>query len=275
MSESTTTATTEDLIDPAAAIEPGVAVVTGAGGGIGRAIVADFIRARYTVAACDLNIDAANSAFTKATEVMAAQSNTGQPTGSAYRMDVSDSDQVRAVIAQVEDELGPVQVLVNNAGIDKIEPFIDSTEETWRRIVDVNYLGTVIVTRAVLDGMLERRYGRIVSIASDAGRVGSSGEVVYSGTKGAVIAFTKALARETATSNITANTVCPGPTDTPLLDQVAQQSQKRFEALGRAVPMKRIGTPADIAPAVTFFAQPSSAYITGQTLSVSGGLTMA
>ena len=123
--------------------------------------------------------------------------------------------------------------------------------------------------------MLSRSYGRIVNIASDAGRVGSSGEVVYSGTKGAVIAFTKALAREVATSNITANTVCPGPTDTPLLDQVAQQSQKRFEALARAVPMKRIATPADIAPAVTFFADPRSAYITGQTLSVSGGLTMA
>jgi 2-hydroxycyclohexanecarboxyl-CoA dehydrogenase len=215
------------------------------------------------------------TAYTRAIEAVAAQANTGQPTGAPYRMDVSDSDQVRTVIAQIDEEMGPIQVLVNNAGIDKIEPFVDSNEKTWRRIVDVNYLGTVIVTRAVLDGMLERRYGRIISIASDAGRVGSSGEVVYSGTKGAVIAFSKALARETATSNITVNTVCPGPTDTPLLDQVAQQSQKRFDALGRAVPMKRIGTPADIAPAVTFFAQPTSAYITGQTLSVSGGLTMA
>src|SRR4051812_45185223 len=118
MSEPVPTAT------PPAAVEPGVAIVTGAGGGIGRAIVADFISAGYTVAACDLNIDAANSALTQATEAMAAQSNAGSPSGSAYRMDVSDSDQVRAVIAQVEDELGPVQVLVNNAGIDKIEPFV-------------------------------------------------------------------------------------------------------------------------------------------------------
>jgi 2-hydroxycyclohexanecarboxyl-CoA dehydrogenase len=123
--------------------------------------------------------------------------------------------------------------------------------------------------------MIARSYGRIVNIASDAGRVGSSGEVVYSGTKGAVIAFGKALARETATQNITINTVCPGPTDTPLLDQVAQQSQKRYDALSRAVPMKRIGTPADISPAVAFFAHPNAAYVTGQTLSVSGGLTMA
>jgi 2-hydroxycyclohexanecarboxyl-CoA dehydrogenase len=253
----------------------GVALVTGAGGGIGRAIVADLIRTGYTVAACDLDLAAATAAYTDAAEGRAAQGDDGQPVGAAYRVDISNSEEVREVVAQITAELGPVRVLVNNAGIDKIEPFVESTEPTWRRIIEVNYLGTVIVTRAVLDGMLGRQYGRIVNIASDAGRVGSSGEVVYSGTKGAVIAFTKALARETATSNITANTVCPGPTDTPLLDQVAQQSQKRFDALGRAVPMKRIGTPADIAPAVTFFAAPTSAYITGQTLSVSGGLTMA
>jgi 2-hydroxycyclohexanecarboxyl-CoA dehydrogenase len=253
-----TAATEEATIEPPTT-PGGVALVTGAGGGIGRAIVGDLARAGYVVAACDLDLDAAN----------------GVRAGGAYRMDISDSDQVRDVIARILDELGPIQVLVNNAGIDKIEPFTDSTEDTWRRIIDVNYLGTVIVTRAVLDTMLSRRYGRIVNIASDAGRVGSSGEVVYSGTKGAVIAFSKALAREVATSNITVNTVCPGPTDTPLLDQVAQQSQKRYEALSRAVPMKRIATPEDVAPAVTFFANPGSAYITGQTLSVSGGLTMA
>jgi len=243
----------------------GVAVVTGAGGGIGGAIVAELSRAGYIVAACDLDVDAAERALKEA----------GVGEGGAYRMDVSDSAGVAEVVTSIERDLGPIRVLVNNAGIDKIEPFVESTEETWRRIVDVNYLGTVIVTRAVLDHMIARSYGRIVNIASDAGRVGSSGEVVYSGTKGAVIAFGKALARETATQNITINTVCPGPTDTPLLDQVAQQSQKRYDALSRAVPMKRIGTPADISPAVAFFAHPNAAYVTGQTLSVSGGLTMA
>jgi 2-hydroxycyclohexanecarboxyl-CoA dehydrogenase len=253
----------------------GVALVTGAGGGIGSAIVGDLVRAGYTVAACDLDLAAASAAHCHAVQDLAGQADSGSPAGSAYGMDISDSDQVREVVARITADLGPIRVLVNNAGIDKIEPFTESVETTWRRIIEVNYLGTVIVTRAVLDGMIGQRYGRIVSIASDAGRVGSSGEVVYSGTKGAVIAFTKALAREVATSNITANTVCPGPTDTPLLDQVAQQSQKRFEALARAVPMKRIATPADVAPAVTFFAHPHSAYITGQTLSVSGGLTMA
>jgi 2-hydroxycyclohexanecarboxyl-CoA dehydrogenase len=242
---------------------PPVAIVTGAGGGIGGAIVADLVRAGFSVAACDLNPDAAERA------VAAAGG------GRAYRMDVSDSASVREAVGAIETDLGPVGVLVNNAGIDKIEPFVDSTEDTWRRVVEVNYLGTVIVTRAVIDGMLARGAGRIINISSDAGRVGSSGEVVYSGTKGAVIAFAKALARETAAAGVTVNVVCPGPTDTPLLDQVAQQSQKRYEALARAVPMKRIGTPADIAPAVTFFAGPGAAYITGQTLSVSGGLTMA
>ena len=256
---------TEQSITPDLPTTPGgVAVVTGAGGGIGGAIVAELSRAGYIVAACDLDVDAAKRALAEAG---------GE--GRAYRTDVSDSAGVAEIVTSVERDLGPIRVLVNNAGIDKIEPFVESNEETWRRIVDVNYLGTVIVTRAVLDHMIARSYGRIVNIASDAGRVGSSGEVVYSGTKGAVIAFGKALARETATRNITITTVCPGPTDTPLLDQVAQQSQKRYDALSRAVPMKRIGTPADISPAVAFFAHPNAGYVTGQTLSVSGGLTMA
>ena len=125
------------------------------------------------------------------------------------------------------------------------------------------------------ESMVERQRGRIVNIASDAGRVGSSGEAVYSGTKGGVIAFSKALARETASAAVSVNVVCPGPTDTPLLDQVAQASQKLYDGLARAVPMKRIGRPADIAPAVVFLASDGAAYITGQTVSVSGGLTMA
>jgi len=241
-----------------------LALVTGAGGGIGRAIVRHLSAAGYAVAACDLKQDAAADAI----------KGLPGPAG-AFAMDVSDSASVASAVAEVRRELGAISVLVNNAGIDKIEPFVDSTEDTWRAIVGVNYLGPVIVTRAVLDAMIEDGYGRIVNISSDAGRVGSSGEVVYSGTKGAVIAFGKALAREVARKGITVNTVCPGPTDTPLLQQVADASQKRFDALAGAVPMKRIGTPDDIAPAVVFFAGDGAAYITGQTLSVSGGLTMA
>jgi 2-hydroxycyclohexanecarboxyl-CoA dehydrogenase len=240
------------------------ALVTGAAGGIGTAISTHLAEAGANVALCDLNGDAA--------QARAAQL-AGKCAG--YAMDVSDSTSVAAAVAAVESDLGPVDILVNNAGIDKIEKFVESTEDTWRAIVSVNYLGPVIVTRAVLDGMIERGFGRIINIGSDAGRVGSSGEVVYSGTKGAVIAFGKALARETATKGITVNVVCPGPTDTSLLDQIAEKSQGMYDALGKAVPMKRIGTPDDIAPAVVFFASDGAAYITGQTLSVSGGLTMA
>jgi 2-hydroxycyclohexanecarboxyl-CoA dehydrogenase len=245
-------------------LEGRTALVTGAAGGIGTAVSTHLANAGANVALCDLNGDAAQS--------LAAQL-TGKCAG--YAMDVSDSAGVSQTITAIESELGPVDILVNNAGIDIIERFIESTEDTWQKIVSVNYLGTVIVSRAVLDGMLERRFGRIINIGSDAGRVGSSGEVVYSGTKGAVIAFGKALARETATKGVTVNTVCPGPTDTSLLDQIAEKSQGMYDALGKAVPMKRIGTPDDIAPAVVFFASDGAAYITGQTLSVSGGLTMA
>jgi 2-hydroxycyclohexanecarboxyl-CoA dehydrogenase len=244
------------------------ALVTGAAGGIGTAISRHLAVVGANVAVCDLNEQAARS-------VVDQLAGTGKGSAKPYGIDVSDSASVAAAVSAAEAELGPIDIVVNNAGIDTIERFVDSVEDTWRKIVSVNYLGTVIVTRAVLDGMIERRYGRIINIGSDAGRVGSSGEVVYSGTKGAVIAFAKALARETATKGITVNTVCPGPTDTTLLKQVADAGQARFDALSKAVPMKRIGTPDDIAPAVVFFAGDGAAYITGQTLSVSGGLTMS
>lgn len=244
------------------------ALVTGAAGGIGTAICRHLALADANVAVCDLDGDAAQRLATDL-------AGTGKGTVAGYAMDVSNSAHIAEAVAAVEAQHGPVDILVNAAGIDKIEPFVESTEDTWRKVVAVNYLGTVAVTRAVLDGMIERRHGRIVNIASDAGRVGSSGEVVYAGTKGAVIAFGKALARETATKGITVNSVCPGPTDTALLNQIAERSQSMYDALAKAVPMKRIGTPDDIAPAVVFFAGDGASYITGQTLSVSGGLTMA
>jgi 2-hydroxycyclohexanecarboxyl-CoA dehydrogenase len=244
-----------------------VALVTGAAGGIGRAIAAALHDEGALVAVADLDGDAA-AAY--AAELSATG---GRALG--VRVDVTSSTDVGAAVAVVERELGSVDVLVNNAGIDVIEPFTESKEETWRRIVEVNYLGPVMCARAVLDGMLERGYGRIISISSDAGKVGSSGEVVYSGTKGGIIAFSKALARETAAKGITVNCVCPGPTDTPLLDQIAERSQKMYDALARAVPMRRLGQPADIAPAVVFLASDGAAFITGQALSVSGGLTMS
>jgi 2-hydroxycyclohexanecarboxyl-CoA dehydrogenase len=239
-----------------------VAIVTGAAGGIGSAIVSALLDEGAAVAAWDLDGD-------KARRVV------GDRSGVGLAVDITFRPSVEAALASTESSLGPVDILVNNAGIDKIERFLDSEESTWERIVQVNLLGTVRCCHVVVPGMVQRGGGHVVCIASDAGRVGSSGEVVYSGTKGGVIAFSKGLAREVAASGVSVNVVSPGPTDTPLLDQVAEASQKLYDGLSRAIPMRRIARPEDIAPAVVFFASPSAAYVTGQTLSVSGGLTMA
>ncbi|HEY0999407.1 MAG TPA: 3-oxoacyl-ACP reductase family protein [Streptosporangiaceae bacterium] len=244
------------------------AMVTGAARGIGEAIAEILAAEGAAVAVCDLDGTAAAKTAAGIAERHGARA-AGLP------VDIADSAAVQAAVNLVRAELGPPDILVNNAGIDVIELFTDSAEQTWDKIIAVNLRGTITVTRAVLDGMIERRGGRIIHIASDAGRVGSPGEVVYSATKGGVIAFGKALAREVARHGITVNSVCPGPTDTALLDQVAVYSQKLRDGLSRAIPLRRIGQPADIAPAVAFLASAEAAYITGQTLSVSGGLTMA
>jgi 2-hydroxycyclohexanecarboxyl-CoA dehydrogenase len=193
----------------------------------------------------------------------------------ALELDVGDAQAVHDAVARVTAEAGRVDVLVNGAGIDVIGPFLESDEADWHRIVEVNLLGTIRCCQLVAAGMVERGSGAIVNIASDAGRVGSSGEAVYSSTKGGVIAFTKSLAREVAAAGVRVNCVCPGPTDTPLLGQVADYSQKLYDGLARAIPMRRIGQPDDIAPAVVFLASDTAGFITGQTLSISGGLTMS
>ncbi len=245
-----------------------VAIVTGGARGIGAAICDALARDGWAVAVWDLDLEAAQGraeALTAAHDVRAH----------AVRVDISSVKQVNDAVAEVEAGLGPVEALVNNAGIDVIKPFVDSTEDEWDRIIAVNLKGTIVCCRAVLDGMLERGSGRIVSIASDAGRVGSSGEAVYSATKGAVIAFTKTLAREVARQNVRVNCVCPGPTETALLGQVAEYSEKLYAGLSRAIPLGRTAQPEDVAPAVAFLLSDGAGYITGQTLSVSGGLTMA
>ena len=171
------------------------------------------------------------------------------------------------------ERLGPIDVLVNNAGWDRIEPFVDSQPETWDRVLAINLRGPIAVTRAVLDPMIERGRGRIVSIASDAGRVGSTGEAVYSGAKAGIMGFSRTLAREVARFGINVNTVCPGPTNTPLLQAEAEHNPK-LAGLARAIPFGRPAEPAEIAAAVAFLASDDAAFITGQALSVSGGLTM-
>jgi 2-hydroxycyclohexanecarboxyl-CoA dehydrogenase len=241
-----------------------VALVTGAGRGIGRAIAARLASEGAAVAFTDVDGDAAHAA---------AQASGGAALGVV--LDVTRRDSVQQAVEEVEQRLGGIEILVNNAGWDKAEPFLQSSEETWDRIIAINLKGVLYCCKAVLPGMVERGRGAVVSIASDAGRVGSSGEAVYSATKGGIIAFTKTLARELARYQINVNCVCPGPTDTALFAEVAGGNPRLGEALKRAIPWGRLGEPDDIAAAVAFLVSPDAAFITGQTLSVSGGLTMA
>jgi 2-hydroxycyclohexanecarboxyl-CoA dehydrogenase len=248
------------------------AVVTGAGSGIGRAIALAFADGGATVFAADLDTAAAErtAAERTATERTGAA---GPGTITAKGVDVTSGESVRALRDGVLAQAGQVTIVVNAAGIDVTEPFTANSEKLWDDLVAVNYLGPVRVCRAFLDPMIEAGAGgKIVNLGSDAGRVGSTGETVYAGTKGGVIAFTKSLAREVARHQINVNCVCPGPTDTPML---AAQPEQIRQAITRAIPFRRVAQPAEIADAVLFFASARARYITGQVLSVSGGLTMA
>jgi 2-hydroxycyclohexanecarboxyl-CoA dehydrogenase len=247
-----------------------VALVSGGARGIGRAIVLGLAADGRAVAIADRLADEAAAV---ADEVRSAGGR-----AVALGVDITDGSAVRDAVAQVASELGPVDVLVNNAGWDELMPFVETDEAFWDRVIDINYKGCLRLCHATLPGMAERGWGRVVNIGSDAGRVGSSLESVYSGTKGAIIAFTKTIAREFARSGITANTVCPGPTDTPMLAgiiEAAEDADKVIRAMTRGVAMKRVGRPEEVAAAVRFFASEDAGFVTGQTLSVSGGLTMA
>jgi 2-hydroxycyclohexanecarboxyl-CoA dehydrogenase len=242
-----------------------VAMVTGGGGGIGSAICWGLSDVGFNVAVTDVDGNAARQV--------------GDEIGTfGTEMDVTDSASIKQALGQIEIEVGGVDILVNCAGWDEFMPFTKTDDAFVAKVLSINLAGPMNLTRAVLPGMIDRKWGRLIHIASDAGRVGSSLEAVYSGAKGGLIAFSKTVAREMARNGITSNSVCPGPTDTPLLSKFTESggdSGKIGEALTRAVPMKRIGIPEDIAPAVVFLASEGAGYITGQTLSVSGGLTMA
>lgn len=248
-----------------------VALVTGGAQGIGEGISRALARAGLHVAVADLNLDAA----TTTANAITAEGGTAI----AVQVDVTDTAAVAAAIADTEARLGAISVVVNNAGWDDFMPFLATDEAFWDKILNLNFKGALRVCHAVVPGMVERGHGRVINIGSDAGRVGSSLEAVYSGAKGGIIAFSKTLAREVATKGVTVNTVCPGPTDTPALRAFANASgddaDKVIAGMTRAVPMKRLGNADDVGAAVAFFASDAASYVTGQTLSVSGGLTMA
>jgi 2-hydroxycyclohexanecarboxyl-CoA dehydrogenase len=195
----------------------------------------------------------------------------------AYAVDVTDYAAVAEAAVAAERDFGPIAVLVNNAGWDQASPFLQTTPEFWQKVVAINYIGVLNLHHAVLPGMVKRGAGKVINIASDAGRVGSSGEAVYAGCKGAVIAFGKTMARECARSNVLINTVCPGPTDTPGFRAFAgggEGAAKIVDGLSRAIPLRRLGEPDDYPGIVAFLASDDANFITGQVISVSGGLTM-
>ena len=244
-------------------------IVTGGGGGIGGATCRRFAQAGAKVAVFDRDLAAAQ----KVAEGITAQGGSA----AAFACDITDRAQVDAAVKAATEQLGPIDVLVNNAGWDVFKPFTQTTADEWERLIAINLVGALHMHHAVLPGMVARKSGRIVNIASDAARVGSSGEAVYAACKGGLVSFSKTLAREHARQNITVNVVCPGPTETALLSAVtdtAPNPDKLREAFTRAIPLGRLGQPQDLAGAIAFFASDDAGFITGQVLSVSGGLTM-
>ncbi|HEY4685658.1 MAG TPA: glucose 1-dehydrogenase [Dehalococcoidia bacterium] len=243
------------------------AIVAGGGRGIGRALVLALAREGAQVAVADI---LGENAETVMREVEA-----GGGKALAFQVDLTNRAEVNRMVEGVLAATGRLDILVNNAGWDKLEPFLDSAEETWEKVLAVNFKSVLYACKAALPAMVAQNKGKIISISSDAGRVGSSGEAVYAGAKAAIIAFSKSLAREVARYQINVNVVCPGLTEAPLLEKSREEAPKVIEAITRSIPLRRTGTPEDIAEAVLFLASPASDYITGQTLSVSGGLTMA
>ena len=244
-------------------------IVTGGGGGIGGATARRFALEGARVAVFDRNLAAAEQVATQ----IRAEGGAAQ----ALLCDITDRASVDAAVAATEAQWGGIDVLVNNAGWDVFKPFTKTEPAQWDQLIAINLVGALHLHHAVLPGMAARKSGRIVNIASDAARVGSSGEAVYAACKGGLVAFSKTIAREHARHGITVNVVCPGPTDTALFadyKEGAGNPEKLLEAFTRSIPLGRIGQPQDLPGAILFFASDDAAFVTGQVLSVSGGLTM-
>ena len=247
-----------------------VAVITGGGGGIGGATCQRFAAEGARVAVFDRDLAAA--------ERVAASIRDAGGTARAYACDITDRAQVDAAVGAAAADLGPIDILVNNAGWDVFKPFTKTVPAEWDKLIAINLTGALHMHHAVLPGMAERKSGRIINVASDAARVGSSGEAVYAACKGGLVAFSKTIAREHARHGITVNVVCPGPTDTALFADYklgAGNPEKLEEAFRRSIPLGRIGQPSDLPGTLLYFASDDAAYVTGQVISVSGGLTMA
>jgi 2-hydroxycyclohexanecarboxyl-CoA dehydrogenase len=250
-------------------LEGKVVVITGGGGGIGSATCLRFAEAKSRVVVADINSDAAEAVATK------IRASGGQVMAIAF--DLTDFDACNRAVDKIETEFGPIDILVNNAGWDLFVPFLKSAPDFWAKIIDINLRAVLNITHPVLLRMVDRKAGRVISIASDAGRGGSSGESVYAACKAGVIAFSKTLARENSRHGITFNCVCPGVTETGMLEnfmESAGNKEKLREAFTKAVPMGRLGKPEDLPGAIAFFASDEASFITGQVISVSGGLTM-
>ena len=250
-------------------LEGKTALVAGGGRGIGRAISLALAREGAEVAVADILKENAEA-------VRGEIQGIGQK-ALALQVDLTKKAEVDQAVGETIARFGKLDILVNCAGWDRLEPFIESNEETWEKVIAINFKSVLNTTKAALPHMISRRGGKIVNISSDAGRVGSTWESVYAGAKGAVIAFSKTVAREVARHKINVNVVCPGLTDTPLLEAIRSQSPKTgrlIEAVIKATPFRRVAQPEEIAEAVLFFASPSADFVTGQTLSISGGLTM-
>jgi len=239
------------------------AVVTGGAKGIGEATCRLLAAQGFAIAIIDRD------------EPAAEETAKSLPSAMSLAGDVGDYHRMKELIDRVEDEMGPVSVLVNNAGWDRVQPFLANSPSLWTDLLRINLMGVFNLTHTVAGRMTERGAGHIVNVASDAGRVGSSGEAVYSACKGGTIAFTKSVAREVARHGIAVNCVCPGPTSTPLLDEIKQNESaaKVMDAIVRSTPTRRVTSPHEVADAIAYFAS-CPPQLTGQVVSVSGGLTM-
>jgi 2-hydroxycyclohexanecarboxyl-CoA dehydrogenase len=246
-----------------------VALVTGGARGIGRAIVAVLAQAGGSVAIADLRVDLAEQTASQVCR------DTGVRVV-AFKTDVTDLVDVRKTTDRVLQTFGKIDVLINNAGWDELKPFLQTTPDFWEKIIAINFRGVLNTCYAVLPHMVALKTGVVVSISSDAGRVGSLGEAVYAGTKAGIIAFSRTLAREHARDNLRFNVICPGPTQTPLVEEMKQQAfgSRVLGRMEQYIPLGRLARPEDIAPMVVFLASDAASFITGQVISVSGGLTM-